>query len=491
MKKLIISVLFCLVSISLSAQNTFFKWYPSDNYEYMINAFEVSNGDFILSGSRSESNDPTANAYLLKIDSNGNYLIENELGVIDTNSCFTVAFVLPNETSVLNYANSKKIVNTNGSVQQSISFEKINTNDLSIIEKKEYLTPVNKIIAPQRVLINETNIYILSHYSEYNPNYQMLGNVVSKYNFNFDSLVTFIDLRPTIFDAGIINNIDENAIKCIYGGAGALHLVSLDYDLNLIENKELSSIFSTAGCVTSLSESKYLLTGTARELINTKEQIKVIAFNMNDEKIDSTSYYNNPDSILYAGFVTNTEVIDNHVFTVGNYQFNPSQWPWQNTPTYIQITRMDTNLNIIDHHFYGGDAVYTPYKILATSDGGALITGIRYDHTNPSVQLYHPFALKVNNEGVVVDGIEDELNPISHSAIVFPNPGKDVINLTSGIQLNNGVFTLFDLQGRSVLSKKINATEMQFDASHLVSGTYVWNIMLNNKVMDSGKWVKE
>ena len=97
----------------------------------------------------------------------------------------------------------------------------------------------------------------------------------------------------------------------------------------------------------------------------------------------------------------------------------------------------------------------------------------------------------MNNEGVVVAGINDEFNPISHSAIVFPNPGKDVINLTSGIQLNNGIFTLFDIQGRSIITKKINSTEMQFDASHLVSGTYVWKIMLNNKVMDSGKWVKE
>jgi hypothetical protein len=152
---------------------------------------------------------------------------------------------------------------------------------------------------------------------------------------------------------------------------------------------------------------------------------------------------------------------------------------------------MDTNLNVINHYFYGGDAVYTPYKILATSDGGALIIGMRYDQTNPSSHLCHPFALKVNSEGMVVTGIDEAFNSISHSAIVFPNPGKEVINLTSGIQLNNGVFTLFNLKGQPVITERINATEMQFNASNLASGTYIWQIELNQKIVEKGKWVKE
>jgi hypothetical protein len=185
-------------------------------------------------------------------------------------------------------------------------------------------------------------------------------------------------------------------------------------------------------------------------------------------------------------------MVKNKIFVVGNYQFNASEFPFQTTPTYIQITRIDTNMNIIDHHFYGyGDAAYFPFKIIETSDGGALITGMRYDLNTPYIHLYHPFALKLNSEGMVVTGIDEAFNSISHSAIVFPNPGKEVINLTSGIQLNNGVFTLFNLKGQPVITERINATEMQFNASNLASGTYIWQIELNHKIVEKGKWVKE
>jgi hypothetical protein len=490
MKKIIIATILGFLVMSISAQTTFFKWYPSDHSEYIVNAHENINGSFILSGSRTQSEYNSSNAYLLKIDSNGFYISDNEVLTMDTSSCFTVSFMLPNESNFIYYVNSKNWTEINGLVKHSISFEKVNTQNLFITEMKGYNTSQNRIIAPQRVLVVDTNIFLLSNYSQYNPNHQILGNIISKYNFNFDSLATFIDLRPTVYDAGIINNVAENSIKCLYGVPGTLHLLELDYELALIENKNLASIFYNAGCITPLG-SKYIFTGTTREIVNVNDHIKVIRLNMSDEIIDSISIYNNPDSVLYAGSVTNTAVVGNQIFVVGNYHFNPSQFPWQSHPTCIQITIMDTSLNIIGHHFYGGDAVYMPYKIISTSDGGALIVGNRYDHTNPSVRVYHPFALKINNQGLVVAEIEHQDYPISYSAIVFPNPGKEILHLTSGIQINNGIFTLYDMRGRPVLTKEIIATEMQFDTSNLASGMYVWRIVKNNKVMDSGKWVKK
>lgn len=489
MRKIITSFILCIVCLTISAQTTFFKWYPSDKYEYTVNAIELANGNFILTGSQAENRYSIGNSYLLKIDSLGQFVDENIITNNDTNSCYTIVFNLPNDSNIITLINHKSYSTTNG-VAESNTFEKYDTESSNIIFRKEYLTESNKSIIPQKYLIKDTSIYLLSHYADNNQNFLPLGTVISKFNRDFDSIDSFIDLRPSIFEAGILDDIENNSIKCI-SGWNQLHICNLDYNLNLINTKEVFSVFSSAGCATPFSNSKYLLTGTANDLINIKRQIKVITNNMNDEKIDSISYYNNADSILYAGFVTNTAIVGADVFIVGNYLFDPIQWPFQNNPTFIQITRLDTNLNIIDHHFYGGDAVYTPYKIISTLDGGALITGIRYDHNYPDVQLYHPFVLKVNNEGMVTTDIDDEYNPISHSAIVFPNPGKDILNLTSGIQLNHGMFTLYDMQGRPVITKEINATEMQFDASAVSSGSYVWKIVLNNKVMDSGKWIKE
>lgn len=488
MKKLIISVLFCLVAISLSAQNTFFKWYPTDKFEFINNTIELNNKCFLLSGSQSEQTLLIGSAYFLKIDSTGNLLSENIDLPNDTNSLNMIIFSLPNDNNFINVLKLKKIV-TGSDVFEFLTFEKYNMDDYTLISNKTYSTPKNKSYGPQSVIIIDSSIYIQSILAEYTPNMMFKGSMVSKYNFNFDSITTYVSYENLVSAFGIINDSINQRIKS-YTLSNGVGVKNLNYDLTISDSLIIPLELYPNASVTLLNDNKYILTGIYTNIDWPKQHIKVGLCNMNDQVIDSVSYRNHPDSILYCGFVSNTTIISNNIFIVGNYKINPSQFPYQNTPTYIQITRIDTNMNIIDHHFYGGDAVYTPYKILATSDGGALITGIRYDHTNPSVQLCHPFALKVNNEGVVVDGIEDELNPIFHSAIVFPNPGKDIINLTSGIQLNNGIFTLFDIQGRPIITKKIISTEMQFDASHLVPGTYLWHIVLNNNVVEKGKWVK-
>lgn len=488
MKKIIISILLCLAAISLSAQSTFFKWYPSDKFEFINNTIELNNKCFILSGSQSEQTLLIGSAYFLRIDSTGNLLSENTDYPNDTNSLNMIVFSLPNDNNFINVLKLKKIV-SGSDVFEFLTFEKYNMDDYTLISNKTYATPKNKSFGPQSVILIDSFIYIQSILAEYLPNIIFKGSMVSKYNLNFDSIATYTSSENLISAFGLINDSINHKIKSftISNGIG---VKNLNYDLSISDSINIPLELYPNASVTLMNDNKYILTGISTNIDWQKQHIKIGLCNMNDQVIDSVSYRNHPDSILYCGFVCNTAIIDNNIFVVGNYKINPSYFPWQNTPTYIQLTRMDTNLNIIDHHFYGGDAVYTPYKIIATTDGGALITGIRYDHTNPSVQLYHPFALKVNNEGVVVAGIEDEFNTISHSAIIFPNPGEDIINLTSGIQLNNGVFTLFDMQGNPVIILKINSTEMQLDASHLASGSYVWQIRLNNKVVEKGKWVK-
>ncbi len=487
MNKNILVSFFCLIAINLSAQNTFFRWYPTEKQEYINNINEVSNGCFIISGGQLDTNGLTRNAYLLKIDSLGDKITDNVNSISDPNSIYSVAFFLPNETNIINILNLKKVI-INSDVFSLISFEKISTENLGIISHKEFQAPVNQTYSPDGLSITDSLIVlqslIIDHPSEYYS-----GTMTTCYNFNFDSLATY--RTASTAPIGLVIDTNNRIIKS-FTANGRVNIMNLDYNLNIIDSTTLPMQISPYARTSSISSNKYLICEhEGPNNLFAKQHVKIILSTNQDAVIDTVEYWNHPDSILFPGLRINSALINNEIFVTGLYKAKLSEFPYQTTPTYIQITRIDTNMNIIDHHFYGGDAVYYPFKIMATSDGGVIVTGLRYDHTNQSIKRLHPFALKVNNEGVVVAGINDEFNPISHSAIVFPNPGKEVINLTSGIQLNNGIFTLFDIQGRPIIAKKINSTEMQFDASHLVSGTYVWNIMLNNKVMDSGKWVKE
>ena len=47
------------------------------------------------------------------------------------------------------------------------------------------------------------------------------------------------------------------------------------------------------------------------------------------------------------------------------------------------------------------------------------------------------------------------------------------------------------MNGVHVISKVISSAKTKLNTSFLSSGTYIWQIITRNKVIESGKWVKE
>jgi hypothetical protein len=350
---------------------------------------------------------------------------------------------------------------------------------------------MDKEVLPQSVvLLSDTLIVIQSELTSYFPNYHIIGSLVTKYNLQLDSLASFYKAGNYLFSFGLLADINANTIKSFSVNPGTYTYVSkLNSNMQLMKETKLPYFISSTSA-TKLSDSKYYLTGVVNDLLYVKQHIKVRSYNENDVQIDSVCYYNHPDTILYSGAVCNMAIIGNKVFVVGNYNFDPSQWPYQNSPTWLQITRLDTNLQIIDHHFYGGDAVYMPWKIIGTSDGGAFLTGNRYDYNVPTERKYHPFALKVNELGLITE-LPNQPQAKAHDAILYPNPGSEILNIQSGPQINGSQFTLYDMQGRAMRTETITATALKLTTSALPSGTYPWQIVFKNKVIESGKWVKE
>jgi hypothetical protein len=147
-------------------------------------------------------------------------------------------------------------------------------------------------------------------------------------------------------------------------------------------------------------------------------------------------------------------------------------------------------LNLIDHHFYGGDAFYMPYSIIATSDGGALITGNRYDFHFPDIMKYHIFALKVNSEGIITN-VPNNVSWQAAEAIVCPNPGSEYFDAVVGVQYPISTFYLYDMKGQSVLEKQLNQANTRINTQLLANGTYVYKFISDNMVIGYGKWIKK
>jgi len=486
MKKIFI-VLLLTSYISSYSQTSFLKWFPSEKGSLVTDVIELSDSSFIVAGGLQNDISNSVQTYIVKIDKDGD-LIQEKIGVIsDTSSCLGLFFKLPNDPTC--YLMSSNKYEKNGHKLHFNTINKLSTSNLEHSEFRRFLSPVDTLNLVQSIAISDSSIFIHSKICRNFPTYEPIGFLINKYDLNITQGDSYIDYRGSNYPDYISNDQKYQRVKYYFSNIGNICVKNFNYTLLPTSEQIVMPNTPYLSSVTNMFDSTFLITSIVRNS-TAIDHIKIVKLDQNDQKIDSTEYYNHPDSVLYAGVSINTAIVNDKIFVVGSKNLNPYQYPWQSTPTWLQITRIDTCMNILDHHFYGGDAVYMPYKILRTLDGGTVVIGNRYDCFNPASNILNPFILKVDKNGLITD-FSDNPSPISHHAIVFPNPGKEVLNLTSGIQLNQGVFTLFDMQGRPVIEKEINATEMQFEVSALSSGSYVWQIVLNNKVMDSGKWVKE
>ena len=75
-----------------------------------------------------------------------------------------------------------------------------------------------------------------------------------------------------------------------------------------------------------------------------------------------------------------------------------------------------------------------------------------------------------------------------------PNPASYDLNLDLFGYVNNyqkGKYALYELQGRPIATYPLlpNHDEYHFDISHLQNGIYLWQLILDDKVRQSGKVV--
>jgi len=181
---------------------------------------------------------------------------------------------------------------------------------------------------------------------------------------------------------------------------------------------------------------------------------------------------------------------DSIIWSIGIYNIDPSTF-WQPTPTWIQVSRINADFELTDQYYYGGDGLYFPYDIISTSDGGMLIAGNYYNpNAIPLVQQRDPFVLKLNSEGLIVN-VDNPEQPIAQEAIVLPNPGKDYMQVKLAIQHKTARFQLFDTGGRQVLETNLSGDMQRVNTEKLPSGVYIYRITGSNRVIGSGKWLKE
>ena len=63
--------------------------------------------------------------------------------------------------------------------------------------------------------------------------------------------------------------------------------------------------------------------------------------------------------------------------------------------------------------------------------------------------------------------------------IAYPNPVKDILNLSYSKEMSN--VEVYNILGQQVIAKAINATQSQVDMSQLAPGTYIVKAFVDNQ----------
>ena len=150
---------------------------------------------------------------------------------------------------------------------------------------------------------------------------------------------------------------------------------------------------------------------------------------------------------------------------------------------YVKLT--DNNLiPIWEREIILGPEHYQPIYMLATSDGGCLVTGrVCYYH---SIQNSDLFAFKVNADGSV--GTKENQKEKHNLCIFHPNPTTGLVAIKGK---NLKAVELLNIIGQKVAAFKGEGETTQIDISHLPAGIYTMRVTMEDGKTFTDKVVKE
>jgi hypothetical protein len=123
----------------------------------------------------------------------------------------------------------------------------------------------------------------------------------------------------------------------------------------------------------------------------------------------------------------------------------------------------------------GGSGSYTVGQVFYTTHTGT--TG------SVSQGVQHPFEFQTLSN--------PELTTVNLTAVTYPNPTKDFIILKiTDRAFNNLRYTLFDVNGKSILSDAIATSSTQIQMKYLSIGAYVLKVSQKNKPLKTFKILK-
>ena len=187
---------------------------------------------------------------------------------------------------------------------------------------------------------------------------------------------------------------------------------------------------------------------------------------------------------IYSG----VGLLDDNTFY---FAYDLNEGDYYNRDSWVVIERLTPEFETISTLFYGlHDGICnTVRSVAATSDGGlVLVTSNR----NLNSTKYNCTISKIPAEAFV--GIDEAHDNGLKVAIAYPNPGKDVLKIRTG--LKDARVEVYDMNGRMIYGKEITENVTAINTMNWSEGTYVWKVYTgvstgSTTLAETGKWIKE
>ena len=135
-----------------------------------------------------------------------------------------------------------------------------------------------------------------------------------------------------------------------------------------------------------------------------------------------------------------------------------------------------------------GNAYLTNSNMMLDEQGRVIISGSgvgKVTSTSPPTSQFFLARFKADKNSINTKEYSAPL-PIK----IYPNPGNDLLNIETNIELTEATIDFYDLLGKRVFTSSLKTNEKTIDTHLWKSGVYFYQISSQRKIVSSGKWIK-
>ena len=473
-------------------QITFEKIISRDEDQRIHQVIEDNNGNFVLAGRINDLETSFPAGYIIKIDSLGNFIQEKIIQYSDTNTqiLYNIHFFNNNYyilgSRQFNYPDSTRLW-----------YLKLSPN-LEIITEKYYKIPDNKWVSYMNLIIDsDTNIVITGYTTRidstgpfpYNSDpfffkFSLAGDSI---NSNFITSEYHLSMSYDIIEKYNQTGYYSYGFKYTSSISAGGQRFDLTKQFDSLDIQEVPYNISLYTSSAKINDSTIIISGGGGPMSTPSYSLNVLSTTMDNIPVDYNYFKIGGNMRDYTAMYQGVSKYGDNIFVGGTSNFDYANPFWSNFDSWFHLIKINPDISPIWEYWYGGDAYYHLYSILATNDGGCLMVGNRYDYETQDMER-DIYIVKVNSDGLIVWTQEIQID--KEPTTVYPNPGTNLLNIkTNNKELG---IELININGQVVIKQIVNNNLKTINTESLQSGMYFFRLIdKKSKTIETGKWIKK